>query len=91
MTDDIDVAYDNTLVRCVCGSDMVYLSREKDVDLVNSKGVFFKRKSYRGACTECARETSIEIGKWNAEISWNRETKAELKKEEEKESNDGDV
>lgn len=77
-----NIAYDNTLNRCVCGSDLVYLSNESDAELINSDGVAFKRKRYRGACTECARETSIQIGKYNAEISWNRETKAEIEKED---------
>jgi len=73
-----DIAYDNTLIRCICGSDMVYLSCESDAELINPDGVSFKQKRYRGACTECARETSIEIGKYNAELSWNKETKIEL-------------
>lgn len=69
-----NVAYDNTLIRCTCGSDLVYLAHESDVQLINAKGERFSRKRYRGACIECGRETSIEIGKANAEASWNRET-----------------
>lgn len=77
-----NLAYDNTLIRCICGSDMIYLSYENDAELVNSDGKFFKQKRYRGACTECARETSIKIGKHKAELSWNRETLIDMKKED---------
>ncbi len=69
-----NVAYNNTLIRCVCDSDLVYLSSERDAELINAKGEVFTRKRYRGACTECGRETKVEIGKFDAEASWNRET-----------------